>query len=65
MPKQKIKASIKKRFRITKTGKVLAGRSFNRHLARKKSSARKRRLAILKNYDGKIGKKIKLLLGAA
>jgi large subunit ribosomal protein L35 len=45
MPKQKTKKSIAKRFRITKSGKVLRRQSFKRHLNVKKSSKRKRRLS--------------------
>ncbi len=65
MPKLKIKRSITRRFKLTATGKVMAGRSFTSHLKRKKTSRSKRSLAIPKQYTGKIGRKIKMLLGAA
>ena len=42
--KLKTKKSVKKRFRITKRGKVLVHKSFRRHLMGDKSSSRKRRL---------------------
>lgn len=44
MPKQKTHSGAKKRFRVTRNGKVM-GRQKNRaHILEKKSSARKRRL---------------------
>mgnify|MGYP002863045367 FL=1 len=65
MPKLKIKRSITRRFKLTGTGKVMAGRSFTSHLKSKKTSRAKRALSIPKQYSGKIGRKIKMLLGAA
>lgn len=44
MPKQRSNKSIAKRFKITKTGKVLRGQSFSRHLKVSKSSKHKRAL---------------------
>jgi large subunit ribosomal protein L35 len=44
MPKQKTHSGAKKRFRVTKNGKVLHGRQNRNHLLEKKSSQRKRRL---------------------
>ncbi|OGG01824.1 hypothetical protein A2Z33_01050 [Candidatus Gottesmanbacteria bacterium RBG_16_52_11] len=43
MPKVKTKKIVAKRFKITKTGKVLHRTQGRRHLRRKKSSSRKRR----------------------
>lgn len=63
--KLKIKRSIKRRFQLTGSGKLKAGRSFNRHLRRNKRKAQLRRLAKNQIISGKIGKKIKMLLGAA
>lgn len=65
MPKLKIKKSITRRFKLTSSGKVIAGRSFTSHLKRKKTSRAKRALSIPKQYSGKVGRKIKILLGAA
>lgn len=65
--KLKIRSSIARRFKLTKGGskhgKLMAARSFNSHLARKKRGNTKRRLDIKKEYTGKTGKRIRLLLG--
>ncbi|MEX0869001.1 MAG: 50S ribosomal protein L35 [Nitriliruptoraceae bacterium] len=45
MPKQKTHSGAKKRFRVTRTGKVVARQKNRAHLLEKKSSRRKRRLA--------------------
>ncbi|MFP5310058.1 MAG: 50S ribosomal protein L35 [Actinomycetes bacterium] len=45
MPKQKTHSGTKKRFRITKNGKVMSAQRNRAHILEKKSSARKRRLA--------------------
>lgn len=61
--KQKTKKSVTKRFKVTKTGKVMRRQGFRRHLNAKKSKKRKRRL------KGKVvtkkvhAKKIKKVLG--
>jgi large subunit ribosomal protein L35 len=44
MPKLKTRRSIAKRFRITKTGKVLRRKGFKSHLLSHKSKKRKRSL---------------------
>lgn len=46
MAKIKVKthSGAKKRFRVTKSGKIKAGSAFRRHLLTKKSSKRKREL---------------------
>jgi large subunit ribosomal protein L35 len=44
MPKIKTRKSITKRFKITKTGKVLRRRNFRRHLKASKSAKRIRNL---------------------
>ena len=44
MPKMKTRKSASKRVKRTGTGKYLYNRAGNRHLRRKKSSKRKRRL---------------------
>lgn len=61
--KMKIRKSISRRFKITKTGKVLRGSSFARHLRSKKKKSRIRRLKKIKHFKGKTAKKIKKLLG--
>ncbi len=60
--KKKTKKAILKRFRITKTGKVLHQPSFGRHLKRRKNRKRLRRLKKVKPIGGKIAKKIKKIL---
>ena len=42
MPKMKTKSSVKKRFKVTATGKVLAGPGKKRHMLRNRSSKVKR-----------------------
>jgi large subunit ribosomal protein L35 len=44
MPKLKIRNSIKKRFKVTKNGKILRRQSFRRHLKESKSKKRLRNL---------------------
>lgn len=45
MPKRKTHSGAKKRFRVTRTGKVLHKRMNKNHLLEKKSGSRKRRLS--------------------
>jgi large subunit ribosomal protein L35 len=63
MPKNKTNSGAKKRFRITKTGKVLHRRMNRNHLLEKKSSARKRRLAADSELGGGDRRQAKRLLG--
>ena len=63
MPKQKTRKSIIKRFKITKTGKVLRLQGFKRHLNVKKSSRKKRRLGRLIETKKVYAKKIRKILG--
>lgn len=64
MPKQKTRKSISRRFRITKTGKVLRRQSFARHLNAKKSSKKKRALRRVVETDKTFAKKIKKRMGS-
>ena len=60
--KNKTHSGVKKRFKVTKTGKVL-GRQRNRaHLLEKKSSRRKRRLAGYQTLAPEPAKRVKRLL---
>lgn len=62
MPKQKTHSGAKKRFKVTKNGKV-RGRSKNRnHLLEKKDSNRKRRLKGYEQVEGADAKRVKRLL---
>ena len=45
MPKQKTHSGTKKRFRVTRNGKVLVRQKNRAHLLETKSASRKRRLA--------------------
>ena len=44
MPKQKTHSGAKKRFRVTRNGKVMTRPKNRKHILEKKSSRRKRRL---------------------
>ena len=59
----KTRKSVKKRFKITKTGKVLRTQGFKRHLNAKKSSKRKRRLKGTVETKKVYAKKIRKALG--
>lgn len=61
--KQKIKKSIKRRFKITKTGKVLRRGSHVRHLRRKKKKGQVRAQKIPKELKGAWKRKVKKLMG--
>lgn len=63
MPKQKIKKSVTRRFRLTKNGKLMRRSSSIRHLRRNKSKAQLRDLKVVKELVGAPAKKIKRLLG--
>jgi large subunit ribosomal protein L35 len=55
MPKMKTKSSVKKRFKITATGKVLAGPGRKRHnLSARTQKAKRsnRRMQVLTHADG-------------
>ncbi|MEX0705528.1 MAG: 50S ribosomal protein L35 [Nitriliruptoraceae bacterium] len=45
MPKQKTHSGTKKRFRVTRNGKVLSRQKNRAHLLEKKSARRRRRLS--------------------
>lgn len=61
----KIRKSVRSRFEITKTGKVLRESSFNRHLTRNKTKRQLRRLKGKKLVLGRWARKVKKLLGKA
>jgi large subunit ribosomal protein L35 len=62
MPKQKTHSGAKKRYRVTKSGKVLVRQKNRAHILEKKSSSRKRRLAGDIVLTGGNAKKAKRLL---
>ncbi len=65
MYKLKTKRSVKRRFKVTKTGKVLRGSQMRSHLRSHKSKRALRAQKEIKQLDGTFGKKIKQLLGVA
>lgn len=62
MPKTKTKKAAQKRFKITKTGKVMRGRQYGRHLKERKSKRRSRRHREPAELLGKPAKTIKRML---
>lgn len=65
MGKLKTNKAARKRFRITKTGKVLFGHQYGAHSKLNKSKRRLRRQAEPGLLLGKAAKKIKFMLGEA
>ncbi len=65
MPKKKIKKSVSKRFKVTKTGKVLFSHQYKSHLKMHKSKSRLRRQKETGVLEGEFAKKIKQMLGEA
>ena len=65
MPKKKIKKSVSKRFKVTKTGKVLFSHQYKSHLKMHKSKSRLRRQKEVGVLEGEFAKKIKKMLGEA
>ena len=59
----KTRKSVIRRFKITKTGKVMRGHSFARHLSVKKSAKRKRRLRKPVEVKKTYAKRIRKALG--
>lgn len=60
--KKKVKKAAAKRFKVTKTGKVMHGKQFGGHLKLGKSKRRQRRLKEPAELTGKFAKKIKQML---
>ncbi len=63
MTKKKIKKSVAKRFKVTKTGKVLFSHQYASHKKLNKSKSRLRRQKETGVLKGKFAKKVKKLLG--
>lgn len=59
----KTRKSVKRRFKITKTGKVLRRGSHIRHLRRKKKKSQVRAQKLPKEVKGAWKRKVKKLLG--
>lgn len=62
MPKQKTHSGVKKRFRVTRNGKVMARQKNRAHLLAKKNSNRKRRLSGETEISPVSAKRVKRLL---
>ena len=65
MPKLKTKGAVKKRFKLTASGKVRRKRSNHSHILTKKNSKRKRRLRTGTLVAPDMEKRIKRALGGA
>ncbi len=59
-----IKRSVQRRFKVTKTGKVLFAHQYHGHLMSKKSKSRIRRQNIPGVLSKAFAKKVKQMLGA-
>ncbi len=62
MPKMKTKRGVKKRFKLTGTGKLMRRKAYHSHILTKKSSKRKRRLTKLVRVSPADEKRIKNLI---
>ncbi len=65
MAKMKVRQSAKRRFKVTKTGKVMFGHQFGSHLKLNKSKRRLRRQKEPGILEGEFAKKVKRMLGVA
>jgi large subunit ribosomal protein L35 len=63
MPKMKPHKGAKKRFRVTRNGKVVAASAFTGHMRASKSSRRKRRLRGVSAISKPDARRVKRLLG--
>jgi large subunit ribosomal protein L35 len=63
MPKQKTHSGAKRRFRITRKGKVMSGQRNRKHLLVGKSASRRRRLDGDRELAPVEAKRVKRLLG--
>jgi len=63
--KIKVKKSVSKRFKVTKTGKVLYDHQMHMHLRSKKSKKRLRRQKEIGQLTGAFAKKIKQMMALA
>jgi len=62
MPKMKTKGAIKKRVRLTGSGKLKRRRAFHGHILTKKSAKRKRRLRTSTLVDSTNERRLKRML---
>jgi len=64
MPKMKTNPGAKKRFTLTRTGKIKRKHAFKSHILTKKSTKRKRNLAYFGQVNKADTKNVKLLLAS-
>lgn len=62
MPKQKTHSGLKKRIKVTATGKLLRGRAYKNHLAQSKSTKQNRQLRGVTLVHDSDHKRIKRLI---
>jgi large subunit ribosomal protein L35 len=65
MPKIKVKRSVSRRFKVTKTGKIVFGHQYAGHHKTSKSGSRKRRLKKPGVLSENFAKKVRKMLGVA
>lgn len=63
--KQKVRKSAAKRFKVTKTGKVMFGHQYGSHLKLHKSKRRLRRQKEPAILEGAFAKRVRRMLGVA
>jgi len=63
--KRKVRDSVAKRFKVTKTGKVMFAHQYGSHKKLKKSKSRIRRQKEPAQLTGEFAKKVKKMLGVA
>jgi len=63
MPKQKLRKSVTKRFKVTKNGKIMHRHNFSRHLRVKKSESAKRQQKRQTVMTGYYARKLRKYLG--
>jgi large subunit ribosomal protein L35 len=63
MPKMKTHSGAKKRFEITRTGKIRRRKAFLNHILEKKSADRKRRLGRMALVSPADAKNVRKMLG--
>lgn len=63
MPKLKTHSGVKKRVKLTKTGKLVRRHASGNHFLEKKSASRKRKFAGMESLSGTQAKTIKRKLG--
>ena len=64
MPKMKSKGAVKRRFRVTKTGKVKSNRPARGHMHASKNAAQRRKLNSPLVLDGTWARLVRKMLGS-